>query len=61
MLKLRYKGKKAPTHSEVTKMTEKIASTLFEDVINEKDIAEIVEMYEVNIGIKAYDPDSLIY
>ena len=60
MLKLRYKGKKAPTHSEVTKMTEKIASTLFEDVINEKDIAEIVEMYEVNIGIKAYDPDSLI-
>lgn len=60
MIKTYYRNKPIPTHSDLDKFTRLMASNLYNDILSEKDIQEIVEDYEINIGVKAFDPDSLV-
>ena len=60
MLKSYYRNKQIPTHSELTNFTKNLSETLFKNILIEKDVLEIVEDYEINIGVKAFDPDSLV-
>ena len=60
MLKARFRDSETPTHSEVIKPAELISATAFPNVLSKKDIEEIVEDYEINIGVKAFDPDTLV-
>ena len=60
MLKACYRGKPIPTHSEVVQQAKLLATALSHFNVEEKEIDEIVEHYEINIGVKAFDPDSLV-
>lgn len=60
MLKARFRDSETPTHSEVIKQAELISATAFPNVLSKKDIEEIVEDYEINVGVKAFDPDTLV-
>lgn len=61
MLKSLYRQKAAPTHSEVLNKVKAIVQIIDnEKKLTEKDILEIVENYEKNIGIKAFDPESIV-
>ncbi len=60
MLKSYYRGKPIPTHSEVVQQTKSLASVLTQLNILDKEVEDIVEAYEINIGVKAFDPDSLV-
>lgn len=61
MLKSRFRDYATiPTHSEVDTMANNIAKLLFNSNLTEKDINEIVEHYEINIGVKAFDPETLV-
>lgn len=59
MLKVYFRDAEIPTHSDVIKQAKLLASTLPNN-LSEKDINDIVEDYEINIGVKAFDPDSLV-
>lgn len=59
MLKACFRGEKTPTHSEVVEKASALANALFLE-LNEKELAEIVEEYEVNVKVRAFDPDSLV-
>ena len=51
---------KMPSHTDLVSTINKICSCgVFGELID-KDIKEIIETYEQNVGIKAFDPDSLI-
>lgn len=59
MLKAFYREKLRPTHSEIVEQTNKLAG-IFPGLLTDKEISEVVEDYEINIGVKAFDPDSLV-
>lgn len=60
MLKVRFRDNGTPTHSELLKQAQTLASTIFPNVLSGDDITEIVEDYEINVGVKAFDPDTLV-
>ena len=61
MIKSYYRDKPKPTHSEVVEIVKTFADLpLFNGLITEKEKQEIVEDYEINIGVKAFDPESLV-
>lgn len=61
MIKSYYRDKPKPTHSEVIAIVKSFAALpLFNGLITDKEIDEIVEDYEINIGVKAFDPDSIV-
>ena len=59
MLKAFYRDGNIPTHSELIDMTKKLSSSLL-NKLTDKEIQEIVDDYEINIGIKAFDPESIV-
>lgn len=61
MLKSMYRSAITPTHSEVLEKVRALATIMDkEGTLSEKDVLEIVEDYEKNIGIRAFDPDSIV-
>lgn len=59
MLKLFYRDRNIPTHSEIKEQVIQFAKVCKFD-LNDNELNEIVKSYEVNIGIKAFDPDTLV-
>lgn len=59
MLKAFYRDGNIPTHSELIEMTKKLSASLM-NKLTDKEIQEIVDDYEINIGIKAFDPESIV-
>ena len=59
LLKSYYRDKELPTHSDVITMVKKF-SCITTIPLTEKEMDEIIEAYEINIGIKAFDPETLI-
>ena len=60
MIKSFFRNRITPTITELTSQVELLANALFKDILSKKDLEEIVESYEINIGVKAFEPDSLI-
>lgn len=60
LLKTYFKEHDTPTHSDIVNMTQIFKQSLFRDKLTDKDILEIIQDYEYNIGVKAFDPDSLV-
>ena len=60
MTKAFFRGKKTPSITELTKQVNLLADMLFKDGLSEKELNEIIDNYEINIGVKAFDPDSLV-
>lgn len=60
MIKSFYKEIKTPTHSEVEKNVLQLSNAFFSEILNDTDIKDIVREYEINIGVKAFDPETLI-
>lgn len=60
MLKALYRNNHIPTHSELIERVKSFASLLPKLEINEKEIDEIVENYETNVGVRAFDPETLV-
>ena len=60
MLKAYFRNRTIPTHSELW-MQVKVLSDTFPEIsrLSEEEINEVVEDYETNIGIRAFDPESL--
>lgn len=59
-LKSSFGRSKLPSHSEIVERAKQFAEILFKGVLTEKEIEEIVENYEINVGVKAFDPESLV-
>ena len=59
MLKACFRGEITPTHTEVAERAKLLSDTLHFG-LSDKELAEIVEDYEVNIKVKAFDPDSIV-
>ena len=59
MVKVYFKNAKTPTHSEVVEITKLFSNTLHYD-FSDKEFAEIIEDYEINVKVKAFDPDSIV-
>ncbi len=61
MLKALFRDQQVPTHSEVVEKAIKLSSMGFlEEPLSENEISEIVDAYEMNANVKAFDPDSLV-
>lgn len=60
MIKVLYRDGRTPTHSEVEKQVNQLSCALFSGLLTENDLKEIVKEYEVNIGVKAFGPDTII-
>lgn len=60
MLKAYFRNRTIPTHSELWRQV-KVLSDTFPEMsrLSEEEINEVVEDYETNIGIRAFDPESL--
>lgn len=59
MLKACFRGEITPTHTEVAERAKLLSDTLHFG-LSDKELAEIVEDYEINIKVKAFDPDSIV-
>lgn len=57
MLKIYYRDLNTPTHLEVVEKAKQLSDTLYH--LDEKELSEIVENYEINIKVRAFDPDSI--
>ncbi len=59
MLKACFRGEKTPTHSEVVDKAKLLSDALHYE-LSEREIAEIIEDYEINVKVRAFDPDSIV-
>ena len=59
MLKAWFRGEKTPTHSEVVDKAKLLSDALHYE-LSEREIAEIIEEYEINVKVRAFDPDSIV-
>lgn len=59
MLKACFRGEKTPTHCEVAEKA-KLLSDILHYELNDKELAEIIEDYEINVKVRAFDPDSIV-
>lgn len=61
LIKTYYKDDASPKYSELRNFARTFATSfLKEEILSEQQIDEIVNEYEINIGIKSFEPDSLI-
>lgn len=59
MLKSCFRFGKTPTHSDVVNKA-KLLSNFIQCELTEKELDEIVEDYEINAKVRAFDPDSIV-
>ncbi len=57
---VRFKGQTKPTHSEIVEFVKQIVNAGFYPSASESELNEIVQEYEINVGVKAFDPESII-
>ena len=61
LIKRCYKDEATPKYSELRNIVKILANSMMkETILTEQQIDEIINEYEVNIGIKSFEPDSLI-